>query len=143
MVHGASCKVQVQGAQCTARRTWHEHAARRTPHGPPCTTGSLIVLWLLWRNAAVARLRLGVVAMLALVVIMIVWLTPQIVTVGRSLDFVPREPPPQALARFGVLHGLYLVLESGKLLIGLIVTVLLARVAPYRAQPVRVIARGS
>jgi hypothetical protein len=96
----------------------------------------LIVLGLLWRNATVARVRLGVITMLVLVVLMIVWLTPQIVTVGRSLDFVPRDPPPPALARFGLLHGLYLVLELTKLLIGLIVTVFLARVVPYRAQPV-------
>ena len=30
---------------------------------------------------------------------------------GRSLDFVPRDPPPPAMATFGLLHAAYTVLE--------------------------------
>lgn len=87
----------------------------------------ILVLWLLAGNRSPAKARWGVVGMLALVVLMIVWLTPQIVSVGRSLDFVPRDPVPPALARFGLLHGAYLLLEACKLLVGIVVTVWIAQ----------------
>ena len=53
-----------------------------------------LVLWLLAANRSVAKARWGVLAMLGLVVFMIVWLTPQIISLGRGLDFVPRDPAP-------------------------------------------------
>jgi hypothetical protein len=85
----------------------------------------LIALWLTWRSAATARW--GVVAMLVVVAVMTVWLQPEITAVGRSLDFVPREPPPPALGRFWVLHGVYTALELGKLVVGIVVTFLMGR----------------
>ena len=94
-----------------------------------------LVFWLLAGNQSATKARRGVAAMLILVVVMIVWLTPQIVSVGRSLDFVPRNPPPPALARFGVLHGGYLLVEACKLLIGVIVSVWIARSAGGGADP--------
>jgi hypothetical protein len=63
----------------------------------------------------------GVVALAA------AWLTPQIITVGRSLDFVPRDPVPSSLNRFWILHGVYTVLELCKLIVGLVVSVWIAR----------------
>jgi hypothetical protein len=91
-----------------------------------------LVLWLLTTSSSAAKTRWGVVAMLGLVVTLMVWLTPQIVTVGRSLDFVPRDPAPPALGRFGMLHGLYLVLEALKLAIGVVVVYWIARAEPAR-----------
>jgi hypothetical protein len=41
--------------------------------------------------------------MLALVAAMLVCLSPQIVSLGRSLDFVPRDPAPPGLRRFWIL----------------------------------------
>lgn len=64
----------------------------------------------------------GVVAMLAIVVLMLVWLTPAIVALGRSLDFVPRDPAPQGMQRFWILHAAYTSLEMIKLLVGAWVT---------------------
>jgi hypothetical protein len=71
----------------------------------------------------------GVLLMLAIVVLMLVWLTPAIVSIGRSLDFVPRDPAPPGMQRFWILHGLYTSLELLKLVIGLLVTVWLTRIA--------------
>ena len=75
-----------------------------------------VVLWLLWdlRSPAGARLRWTIVAMLAVVVILTVGITPQILAIGRSIDFVPRDPPPPAVATFGVLHAAYTLLELAK-----------------------------
>jgi len=57
--------------------------------------------------------------MLAFVLILTLVITPQILNVGRSLDFVPRNPAPPDLARFGMLHGAYTMLDGIKLLAGL------------------------
>jgi hypothetical protein len=87
------------------------------------------VLWLIGRDRAVANARWGVVAMLATVVLMLAWLTPAIVSLGRSLDFVPRDPPPPGMQRFWILHAAYTSLEMAKLLAGVWVTYRLASAA--------------
>ena len=82
-----------------------------------------LVLWLASRAGSAHPLYTGraaraVAAMLAIVVAMALWLTPAIVSLGRSLDFVPREPPPPGMQRFWVLHAAYTSLEMFKLAIG-------------------------
>ena len=39
-------------------------------------------------------------------------LMPEIVALGRGLDFVPRSPPPEELGAFGAAHGKYLVVAG-------------------------------
>ena len=68
-----------------------------------------------------------IVAMLAIVVLMLVYLTPAIVSLGRELDFVPRDPAPPGMSRFWVLHAAYTSLEMLKLAAGLVAAALLAR----------------
>jgi hypothetical protein len=63
-------------------------------------------------------------AMLGVVLVLAFFITPQIVALGRSLDFLPRNPPPPGMGRFGILHAIYTGLDGAKLLAGL---VLLAR----------------
>jgi hypothetical protein len=86
-----------------------------------------LALWLVAGSAqqdpADARRTVGgVIAMLAIVVAMLVWLTPAIVTLGRSLDFVPRDPAPPAMRRFWILHAAYTSLEMFKLIAGVLTT---------------------
>jgi len=57
--------------------------------------------------------------MFVVVLILSFIVTPQIVTVGRSLDFVPRIPPPPEMGRFRILHAAYTGLDGIKLLTGL------------------------
>src|SRR5688500_6671337 len=89
-----------------------------------------LVFWLLAANRSLAKARWGVVAMLAVVVFMIVWLTPEIISLGRGLDFVPRDPAPPSLARFGMFPGVYLLLETVKLAIGVVVVYWMTRTRP-------------
>ena len=42
------------------------------------------------------------------------YLAPQITSLGRDLDFKPRDPPPPGLETFESLHSFYLALELGK-----------------------------
>ena len=65
--------------------------------------------------------------MLAIVVLMLVYLTPAIVSLGRELDFVPRDPAPPGMSRFWVLHAAYTSMEMLKLALGLLVAGLIAR----------------
>jgi hypothetical protein len=90
----------------------------------------LAVLWLIKRRAKpFGRTGDGVLLMLGIVLVMVVWLTPAIVSLGRSLDFVPRDPAPPGMQRFWILHAAYTSLEMVKLLIGIVVTVGISRIA--------------
>jgi hypothetical protein len=71
-------------------------------------------LALSWRPPAERRVRNVVLAATLLVAGLLLVLTPLITGVGRSLDFVPREPPPPELARFKLLHVAYTGLELVK-----------------------------
>jgi hypothetical protein len=96
-----------------------------------------LALWLISRSAA----RRGVVLMLAIVLLMLVYLTPAIVSLGRSLDFVPRDPAPSGMQRFWILHAAYTSLEMTKLLIGAVVTFWLARQPSLFRDDVRALER--
>ena len=88
--------------------------------------GALAVMWI--RRMAAPRIAIrGVFVMLAIVVVMLGYLTPAIVALGRSLDFVPRGPPPAGMSRFWMLHAAYTSLEMLKLLIAAVVTFTLVR----------------
>jgi hypothetical protein len=73
------------------------------------------------QNMQRRRALWGVAAMLGVVVLMLGYLTPQIVSLGRSLDFVPRDPAPPGMQKFWILHAAYTSLEMVKLLTGLMV----------------------
>jgi hypothetical protein len=87
-----------------------------------------LALWLLATSPAQSALQdaqrrralWGVAAMLAVVVLMLGYLTPQIVSLGRSLDFVPRDPAPPGMQKFWILHAAYTSLEMVKLLVGFV-----------------------
>ena len=90
----------------------------------------VLILWLIGRGRVASRIRWAVVAMLASVVLMLVWLTPAIVSLGRELDFVRRDPAPPDMQRFWILHAAYTSLEMLKLLAGIIVSFALVRLKP-------------
>jgi hypothetical protein len=71
----------------------------------------------------------------AVVVLMLVYLTPAIVSLGRELDFVPRDPAPPGMSRFWVLHAAYTSLEMLKLAIGLLAAWLVTRRSPTAPVP--------
>jgi len=79
-----------------------------------------VLFLLLWREKPRDSLGFGVVAvMLGLVLILTFVITPMIAAVGRSIDFVPRNPPPSAMSRFWALHGAFTGLDGVKFLGGL------------------------
>ena len=66
--------------------------------------------------ALVSGARRIITAALFLAVALIAYaqyfLAPELVELGRQLDFVPRDPPPPELVPFKRLHGRYFALEA-------------------------------
>ena len=87
----------------------------------------ILVLWLVVRLPVDKRALWGVVGMLAVVLFLTAVLTPPIVSVGRSLDFVPRDPPPPGLRKFGLLHSAFTVSTFVNLVLGVLVTLWIQR----------------
>jgi len=84
------------------------------------TAMGALLLWLVWRSDS-RRVRLGALAMFVLAVILTAGLTPPIVSVGRALDFVPRDPRPPELTTFGLIHAAYTLVDFAKLGLSLLV----------------------
>ncbi|MFB3921373.1 MAG: DUF4149 domain-containing protein [Terriglobia bacterium] len=59
-------------------------------------------------------------AMLMLAAVLTLYITPEIVNLGRQMDFVPRNPPPPEMGRFRTLHTVFTGLDGAKLLSGLV-----------------------
>jgi hypothetical protein len=57
------------------------------------------------------------------VVILALIIQPQIVSVGRQIDFLARDPAPALMPRFWMLHGAFTGLDSVKLVTGLVLLV--------------------
>lgn len=91
--------------------------------------GTVLLVLLGWKtprhglNPAIAAFMLFVVIILTLGVM------PQIISLGRSIDFLPRTPPPPGYQRFWKLHMMFTGLDGAKLLGGI---VLLARLILLR-----------
>ncbi len=79
-----------------------------------------VLLLLVWRETPRNSVDIGVVAaMLALSVILSLVITPMLVSIGRGIDFLPRNPPPPVMPRFWALHGSFTGLDGVKLLAGI------------------------
>jgi hypothetical protein len=90
-----------------------------------------------WRARAERSLRRLVLAATLIVAVLLLVLTPWITGVGRSLDFVPREPPPPQLGRFQLLHVAYTALDVIKVACLSIALYRIVRAAPGSAEPAR------
>lgn len=80
-----------------------------------------ILLGLLLRSAPRDTLNLALAGgMLAVAAVLTLYITPEIVALGRQIDFVPRDPAPPEMARFRTLHGAFTGLDGAKLVAGLV-----------------------
>jgi hypothetical protein len=93
----------------------------------------IFVLWCIVAIPKASKPKWMVVSMLAITLLFAAIITPQIVSVGRALDFVPRDPAPPDLRTFGLLHAAYTVLDGIKLILGVLVARSLLRVREIKA----------
>ena len=82
----------------------------------------VLALWLVVKVPGADKPKWGIVSMLGIVLFLTVLITPFILSVGRSIDFVPRDPPPPGLRTFGLLHATYTVFDGLQLILGALVT---------------------
>ena len=81
----------------------------------------VLVLWLVLRMPPSPRVKWSVVAMIGIGIFLTGVITPPILSVGRALDFVPRDPVPAQLRTFGLLYAAYTVLDGIQLILGILV----------------------
>jgi hypothetical protein len=72
----------------------------------------LVLVLLVWTPGGLPRVLAGIA--LALVLVQAVALGPQILELGRSLDFVPRPLPADVGRRFGLLHAGYVLADFAR-----------------------------
>jgi hypothetical protein len=87
----------------------------------------ILTLWFVVKVPAATRPKWVIVAMLAIVLFLTVLITPRIVSVGRDLDFVPRDPAPAGMREFGLLHATYTVFDGVEVILGVLATVWLTK----------------
>lgn len=82
--------------------------------------GIVLVLLLLWQQPRDNTSLVLVGAMLVLVLILALFIAPEIAALGRSLDI---NPSPSQTAKFWTLHGAYTGLDGAKLLAAIVLAV--------------------
>jgi hypothetical protein len=87
----------------------------------------IVALWLVVKLAAETKPKWWIVGMLAIALFLTALITPFILSVGRSIDFVSRDPPPASLRSFGLLHATYTVFDGVMLILGIMTTVSLVK----------------
>ena len=81
----------------------------------------VLALWLVVKVPGADKPKWGIVSMLGIVLFLTLLITPFILSVGRSIDFVPRDPPPPGLRTFGLLHATFTVFDGVQLILGVMV----------------------
>jgi len=81
----------------------------------------ILALWLVVKVPGADKPKWGIVSMLGIVLFLTLLITPFILSVGRSIDFVPRDPPPPGLRTFGLLHATFTVFDGVELILGVMV----------------------
>ena len=87
----------------------------------------ILALWFVVKLPAASGPKWGIVSMLAVALFLTFLITPFILSVGRSIDFVPRDPPPAGLRTFGLLHAAYTVFDGLELILGILVSLWLVK----------------
>ena len=80
----------------------------------------ILTLWLVVKVWGASKAKWAIVSMLAVVLLMTAWITPQMLSVGRRLDFIPRDPMPPDLRTFGLLHAAYTLMDVIVLILGVL-----------------------
>lgn len=81
--------------------------------------GLALVILLLRRTPRDTTALIVAGVMLAIVAVLTLYVTPEVIAIGRRIDFIPRDPAPPEMARFRMLHGAFTVMDGVKLVGGL------------------------
>jgi Domain of unknown function (DUF4149) len=82
--------------------------------------GSVLLVLVLLKTPRDTFSLVVVAGMLFIVLILTLGVMPQIIALGRNIDFLPRSPAPPDYQRFWKLHMTFTGLDGAKLLAGLV-----------------------
>ncbi|HXH50074.1 MAG TPA: hypothetical protein VNM47_12085 [Terriglobia bacterium] len=91
--------------------------------------GTALLFLLAWRTPRNGLDPAIAAIMLFIVIILTLGVMPQIIALGRNIDFLPRTPPPPGYQRFWKLHMMFTGLDGAKLMGGIF---LLFRLIAFR-----------
>ena len=94
----------------------------------------ILALWLVSRLPNSRQATWEIVAMLGIVLFLMLIVTPPILSVGRTLDFVPRDPVPPGMRTFGLLHTAYAVFTLINIVLGVLVTLWIQKSSPSQEE---------
>lgn len=94
----------------------------------------ILTLWLVSKLPNSKQATWELVAMLGVVLFLMLVVTPAILSVGRSLDFVPRDPAPAGMRTFALLHTAYAVFTLINLVLGVLVTLWIQKSDPIQEE---------
>ena len=86
---------------------------------------AVVVLALMVR--AGSRLETVLALVMFAIVVALLGGTFRIIELGRTIDFVPRNPPPPEVVKFGKMHAAYGAMELVKLVVGVVLGFVLAQ----------------
>lgn len=85
--------------------------------------GTLLLVLLAWKTPRSGLNPAIAAVMLFIVIILTLGVMPQIISLGRNIDFLPRNPPPPGYQRFWKLHMMFTGLDGAKLLGGIVLLI--------------------
>ena len=94
----------------------------------------ILVLWLVSKLPNSKHATWEIAAMLAVVLFLMLVVTPPILSVGRSIDFVAREPVPPGMRTFALLHTAYAVFTLINIVLGILVTLWIQKSSPSQEE---------
>jgi hypothetical protein len=72
----------------------------------------------------------GIAAMVFVVLFLMAFITPPLLSIGREIDFLARDPLPPQMRTFGLLHTTYSALTIVNVILGVLVTLWIQKAHP-------------
>jgi hypothetical protein len=94
----------------------------------------ILTLWLVSKLPNSRYATWQIVAMLGVVLFLMLVVTPEILSIGRSLDFLPRDPVPAGMRTFALLHTAYAVFTLINIVLGVLVTLWIQKSTPSQEE---------
>jgi len=94
----------------------------------------ILALWLVSKLPNSKHATWEIAAMLGVVLFLMLVVTPPILSVGRELDFVARDPVPPGMRTFALLHTAYAVFTLINIVLGVLVTLWIQKSSPSQEE---------
>jgi hypothetical protein len=94
----------------------------------------ILTLWLVSKLPNSKQATWEIIAMLSIVLFLMLVVTPEMLMVGRTLDFVSRDPVPPGMRTFALLHTAYAVFTLINVVLGVLVTLWIQKSSPSQEE---------